>query len=212
MKDSQGNLVLGRTRWRRFAALVIPATIAVTGLMAGVANGAVSVTFHVSGQTAKISADKLDGKGFAQYGGVLMEKNGTPHVVAMSAIKSAELENLCQSVTTPIPGLGNFTLYIRAGRAEGAPVTANNLLIGMDKLGGDATFTNIDIGVDASELTKGGPNHGDAGLFGQEADRAVITDLKQIARSTQAGTFALTGLSLSIAQDSTGCFPNSAIN
>ena len=212
MKDSQGNLVLGRTRWRRFAAVVIPATIAVSGLMAGVANGAVPVTFHVSGQTAKISADSLVAKGFSQYGSVVFEKNGKPHPVAMSAIKDATLTNLCQSVTTPIPGLGNVTLFIRAGREDGAPVTAKNLLIGMDKLEGDAVFTNIDIGVDASELSKGGPNHGDAGLFGQEADRAVITDVKQIARSTQAGTFALTGLSLSVAQDSTGCFPNSAIN
>lgn len=211
MKDSQGNLVLGRTRWRRFAAVVIPATVAVAGLMGGVAAGAVPVTFHVSGQTAKISADKLHADGFSQYGGVLVEKNGTPHAVAMSAIKDATLTNLCQSVTTPLP-FGTFTLYIRAGREAGKPVVAHNLLIGMDKLGGDATFTNINIGADASELTAGGPHHGTAGLFGQEADVADINNVKQIARSTQAGTFKLTGLSLSVAADSQGCFPNSAVD
>ncbi|GAA1366095.1 MULTISPECIES: DUF6230 family protein [Catellatospora] len=206
MKDSQGNLVLGRTRWRRFAAVVIPATIAVSGLMAGVANGAVPVTFHVSGQTAKISADVLVAEGFSQYGGVVTEKNGTPHPVAMSAIKDATLTNLCQSVTTPIPGLGAVTLFIRAGREKGAPVTAENLLIGMDKLEGDAVFTNINIGADASELTAGGPHHGQAGLFGQEADRADIAGVKQVARLTQAGTFSLHGLSLTVSMDSTGCF------
>lgn len=211
MKDSQGNLVLGRTRWRRFAAVVIPATIAATGLMAGVANGAVPVSFHVSGQTAKISADNLYAKGFSQFGGVLEDKAGNHYPVAMSAIKDAELTNLCQSVTTPIPGLGNYTLFIRAGREANKPVVATDLLIGMDKLGGDAVFTNINIGADASELTAGGKYHGQAGAFGQEADIADIDNVKQIARSTQAGTFSLVGLSLSMAKDDTGCFPASAI-
>ncbi|MDI1464268.1 DUF6230 family protein [Catellatospora sp. KI3] len=206
MKDSQGNLVLGRTKWRRFAAVVVPATIAVSGLMAGVAQGAVPVTFHISGQTAKISADHLSADGFSQYGGVLVEKNGTPHAVAMSAIKDAKLTNLCQSVTTPLP-FGTFTLFIRAGRSAGAPVTAHNLLIGMDSLAGDAEFTNINIGADASELTAGGPAAGTAGMFGQEADKAEIDNVKQVARSTQAGTFNLTGLSLTVEANSTGCFP-----
>lgn len=211
MKDSQGNLVLGRTKWRRFAAVVVPATVVMSGLMAGVAAGAVPVSFAVSGQTAKISADKLHADGFAQYGGVLVEKNGKPHAVAMSAIEDATLTNLCQSVTTPLP-FGTFTLFIRAGREAGKPVKAHNLLIGMDKLGGDATFTNINIGADASNLTAGGPNHGTAGMFGQEADFADIDNVKQIARSTQAGTFALTGLSLSISADSQGCFADSAVD
>jgi hypothetical protein len=206
VKDSQGNLVLGRTRWRRFAAVVIPATIAVSGLMAGVANGAVPVTFHVSGQTAKISADALVANGFSQYGSVVFEKNGTPHPVAMSAIKDATLTNLCQSVTTPTPARATPTHYSGAGLAAAAPVKAKDLLIGMDSLAGDAVFTNINIGADASELTAGGAHHGQAGLFGQEADKAEIQGVKQVARLTQAGTFALNGLSLTVSMDSTGCF------
>ena len=135
MKDSQGNLVLGRTRWRRFAAVVVPATIAVTALMGGVASGAVPVAMTVSGQTAMLSADRLDATGFSQFGGVVVKKDGTVIPVAVSQIKYAEITNLCQSVK--IPGT-DITLFIRGGREAGRPVIAKELLIGMDHLSGDA--------------------------------------------------------------------------
>lgn len=208
MKDSQGNLVLGRTRWRRFAAVVIPATVAVAGLMGGVAAGVVPVALNISGQTAKISADKLDGTGFHQYGSVVVTKNGQPIPVAASAIKHAELTNLCQSVRVPGTPL---SLILRAGQTPGQPAVADDLLIGMDYLHGDATFTNIDIGNDASTLTKGGAFKGEAGAFGQQADRAVITDLQQRFYSTHAGVFKLTGLTLSI-QANKECFGDPVIN
>ena len=69
MKDAQGNLVLGRTRWRRFAAVMAPAVAAAGLMVVGIANGAVPASFAVSGSTFKVSADTLDGTGFVQYGG-----------------------------------------------------------------------------------------------------------------------------------------------
>jgi hypothetical protein len=205
VKDLQGNVVLGRTRWRRFAAVVIPATIAVTALMGGIAQGSVRVSMNVSGQTAKISADELKGTGFSQYGGYVETANGTKIPVAASAIKRAEIINLCQSVRVPGTPL---SLIIRAGETPGKPVIADDLLIGMDYLGGDATFTNIDIGTDASKLTAGGAYVGSAGDFGQQADKVVIEHLQQRFYSTHAGTFALTGLTLSIKE----CFADPVIH
>src|SRR5258706_9495485 len=67
VKDAQGNLVLGRTRWRRFAAVLTPAVAAVGLMVVGIANGAVPLSFAVSGSTFKVSADSLDGTGFVQY-------------------------------------------------------------------------------------------------------------------------------------------------
>jgi len=203
VKDSHGELVLGRTSWRRFAAVVVPATVAVSALMGGVASGAIPVLMTVSGQTAMLSADKLDAKGFSQYPGVVKKKDGTVIPVAASQIKYAEITNLCQSVK--IPGT-NVTLFIRGGR-DGKPVIAKDLLIGMDHLSGDATFTNIDIGKDASDMTKGGPPPvGLEGQFGQEADTAVITGLQQRFYSTHAGEFHLNGMSLNLKFDGSECF------
>jgi len=214
VKDAQGNLVLGRTGWRRFAVVMVPAVVAAGALVVGMANGAIAASFSVSGSTFKVSASRLEGTGFVQYGGFIAEKGGNPnnpfdpknHATAVSGIASAKLFDLCQSVkVTGLP----LSLVIRAGRG-GTPAEATDLLINMTQLSGNATFTNIVIGQDASTLDKAGPNaHGLAGQFGQQADAVVITDLKQVAWSTTAGSFTLNGLDLHVAADGSPeeCFP-----
>jgi Family of unknown function (DUF6230) len=213
LKDSQRNLVLGRTRWWRFAAVVVPATIAMIAMMGGIASGLAPVALNVSGQTAMLSADKLDATGFTLFPGFVQKKDGTRIPVAASQIRSADLTNLCQSVKVPIGGGRTVTLFIRAGREAGKPAHAERLLIAFDYQAGDATFTNIRIGTDASALTKGGPWPSDLpppvgleGQFGQEADRAVIEGLNQRFYSTFAGEFRLTGLTVNLKFDGSECF------
>jgi hypothetical protein len=153
----------GRTRWRRFAALTVPAAALAGFIVLGMANGAIAASFAVSGQTFKVSADRLEGTGFVQYGGTVKEKDGTVHPVAVSGIRSASLSNLCQSVK--VPG-APVVLTINAGGGD-KPATASNLLLDVTQLEGDATFSNIEIGRDASTLDKGGSS-GAAGSFGQQ--------------------------------------------
>ncbi|MFI7601898.1 DUF6230 family protein [Actinoplanes sp. NPDC049681] len=197
MKDAQGAPAYGRTNWRRFAVAAAVPAVAAGALVFGMANGAFAASFAVSGQSFKISADKLDGTGFAQYGDSVKKVDGTPIPVAISGISSAKLYNLCQSVKTP--GLP-ITLTIRAGRDEEKPAAATNLLIGVSELSGDAEFTDINIGQDASTLGLGGKDahYPDAGMFGQEAKHVTITGLRQTAVSTSAGTFKLTGLGMKV--------------
>jgi hypothetical protein len=206
---AQGSAVKGRTRWKRFATVVVPATFIAGAIVFGQATGAIAASFSVSGQQFKVSADKLEGTGFVQYGGLATEKGGNPanpadpknHFVAVSGIKQAKLYNLCQSVK--VPGLP-VSMVIHAGQAAGAPAEATDLLIDLTSLKGDATFENIQIGIDASDLTKGGANaKGLQGSFAQQADSVVITNLKQVAWSTTAGTFKLTGLDLSLSTGGT---------
>lgn len=187
-------LVQGRTRWRRFAALMVPAFIAVGAIVVGMANGAIAASFSVSGQSFKVSADKLHGTGFMQFSGVDTPKEGAPIPVAVSVIKSAELTNLCQSVNVPNPLGMKIVLRIEAGKG-GQPATAKGLVIGLHKLQGDATFGNIQIGRDGSDLSG---NSALLGSFGQSADTIDVVNLKQTATSTSAGTFSLTGLTLEV--------------
>jgi Family of unknown function (DUF6230) len=213
VKDAQGDPVQGRTRWRRFAAVVVPAAAAAGAIVFGMANGAIAASFAVSGQTFKVSADKLEGTGFVQYGGIASENGASTspldpknHAVAVSGISDAKLTNLCQSVKVPnLP----VSLVIHAG-GGGTPAHATDLLIDMTDLKGDATFTNINIGQDASTLSKAGATaHGAAGAFGQQADSVTITNLKQVAWSTAAGTFELNGLHLYVSVNPNGpeeCF------
>jgi hypothetical protein len=210
VKDSQGNLVLGRTRWRRFGIALVPALAAVGGLLWGVAAGAFPSQFTVSGQEFKVSATELRGDGFVQVPGWDTTRDGRNLPVARSIIDSAELDDLCQSVAIPegiinllFPGIDEIVLRIEAG-GGGNPATAENLVIGLNELSGDATFTNIQIGNDAATIS-GEPLL--AGQFGQRADSVVIRDLQQTAYSTSAGTFRLNGLHLEVRIDNGGeCF------
>ncbi|MEH0985988.1 DUF6230 family protein [Micromonospora sp. CPCC 205556] len=190
----------GRTRWRRFAAMMVPATAAVGAILFGMQNGAIASDITVSGQTFKIAAERLEGDGFKQYGGKVREKGGTVHPIALAEIESAELYKLCQSVRAKgIP----VVLTIHAGEGK-EPARAKDLFIAMDSLEGNATFTNIKIGRDASELNA----TAEAGSFGQNADRVTIRDLQQVSRYTTASTFTLVGLRLkvNIGADAKECF------
>jgi len=187
----------GGTRWRRFAAAIVPTVVVVGALGAGIANGAVPVSFAVSGAQFKVTADQLTGTDFVQYGSIVQQKDGTPHAVAISEIGSADLTNLCQSVAQPTP-IGTVVLKLTAGDS-GTPAHADNLLIAMSQLSGDATFTNIKIGQDASTLS----SKGQVGGFGQGADKVVIKNLSQTAWATIVGTFTLPGLNLGLGNS--GC-------
>ena len=209
MKDAQGDPAYGRTNWRRFAVAVgVPAVVA-GGLVVALAQGALAASFSVSGTQFKLSADKLKGTGFTQYSKTLptetvQKSTGQKYVVAaMSGINSAEITNMCQSVA-----VGPVVLRIEAGSNPERPVEAEDLLIGMSELSGDATFGGIDIGQDASTLSKDGlKEHGDVGGFGQQAKHVTIENLHQVAYSTSASTFKLTGMSLKLyVGDGTQCF------
>ncbi|WP_433536152.1 DUF6230 family protein [Micromonospora sp. CA-249363] len=187
----------GRIRWRRFAAMMVPTTAAAGAILFGMSTGAIASDITVSGQTFKIGADRLEGDGFTQYGGVVKEKgkdgkSGTVHPVALSEIRSADLYNLCQSVRADLPGMP-VVLTINAGEGK-QPAHADGLLIAMDSLDGNATFTTIKIGRDATDLNPTAQR----GSFGQNADHVTITDLKQVSRYTTAATFNLVGLRLKV--------------
>jgi hypothetical protein len=205
---SGGKRAPGRVRWRRFALIFVPAA-GVTALLLGLtANGALASSFSISGQQFQVSADSLTGTGFQQFGTVDYTAGKTPVVVAESEIGSATITNLCQSVVTDIPVLGDYTLKITAGGSGDSPVTASSLIIDANQLSGStATFNNINIGQDASTLNDvSGVPVGTAGTFGQQATGVSITDLEQTAYSTSAGTFTLPGFSLSLSSGDGSCF------
>jgi hypothetical protein len=186
----------------RILLAAIPVAVVSTVMMGGVAQGAVPVSFAISGSQFQISASQLEGTGFSQYAGVANDTAGTPHQVAIANIKSASLADLCQSVTTDTP-LGKVGLLITAG-GGGKPATASDLQIGMTDLKGDTSFKNIRIGVDASTVNTSAK--GTAGDFAQDADTISINNLQQTAWSTQASVFTLTGMHVQLTTDGKTCF------
>ncbi|MBB1243359.1 cholesterol esterase [Streptomyces durbertensis] len=197
----------GRTRWRRFAVVMVPGVAATAAVGVALAQGALAASFSISGQNFKIAVDELEGSGFVQYGTVNKQHGGKDVAVGVSAFKRAEITGLCQSVVLPI--MGGVTLRLTAGDG-GRKVEASNIYIDADSLSGDATFRDINIGVAAGDSRKGpGISPGDrtpAGSFAMEADRATLTDVRQNAWATNAGSFKLTGLKLNVAKGAKECF------
>ncbi|MZE79578.1 DUF6230 family protein [Streptomyces xinghaiensis] len=207
--------VRGGTRWKRFAVVMVPSVAATAAVGIAMAQGALAASFSVSGQSFKVTADHLEGEGFVQYGaiaqGKTLEGKDTAHPVAVSAFKHAEITNMCQSVVTPgIPGLGSVSLQLKAG-GNGTAVAADNLYIDVADLNADATFKNINIGVAAGSSTKGpgmkgGKEQANPFGFAQEADKAVLKNVKQTAWATSAGTFKLSGLSMKLHKGVKECY------
>lgn len=168
------------------------------------AQGVLAAQFAISGMPFTVTADSLEGVGFEQFGSLDHMIEGSPNegdtggqvLVAVSAIKQAQLTKLCQSVD-----LGGINLLIKAGD-DGTPVTATDLTTDSDMLSGDASFKNIEIGGDASTYTKAGVQ-GLPGVFGQQADTVTINNLRQHNYATTAGAFKLPHLRLSFSSE--GC-------
>ncbi|KOU42435.1 DUF6230 family protein [Streptomyces sp. WM6378] len=209
--------VRGGTRWKRFALVMVPSVAATAAIGVGLAQGALAASFSVSGQEFKVRADKLVGHNLIQYGSIATGKdlNGkdAAHPVVVSGFSDATISNMCQSVVTPdVPFFGSITLQLNAGTQADKPVEATNLYLDVAELDTDAEFKNIDIGVaagDPSNKTGIQPNakpqvnpYG----FAQRAEVATLSNVKQKAWATTAGTFKLSGLSLRLYQGSKECY------
>ncbi|NGN68953.1 cholesterol esterase [Streptomyces sp. A7024] len=201
----------GGTRWKRFAVVMVPSVAATAAIGVAMSQGALAASFSVSGQQAKVTAGKLDGQGFVQYGSYEKKVDGKNVPVAVLGFKNAKINNLCQSVVTPdVPLIGTVSLKLTAGTKAGKPVEGKNLYIDTAEADADATFTNINIGVAAGSSSKGpGISPGDhtsKGSFAQEADRAVFSGAKQKIWATTAGTFKLSNLSVRLHKGDNECY------
>lgn len=203
------SLARGGTRWKRFAVVMVPSVAATAAIGVALSQGALAASFSVSGQQFKVTADKLDGQGFVQYGAIDTNKSGQKPV-AVVGMNSAKIRNLCQSVVVPVPVFGDVSMKLTAGGKGSPQVEAKKLYIDADDLSTDATFNNIDIGVSVDKTTKGpGPSKGDKyakDSFSQQADSVEFKDVKQRAWATTAGTFKLSGLHMAVKKGKSECY------
>ena len=187
--------VQGRVRWRRFAAIFIPAFLAIAVVLFLVAQGAIGVSFAISGTPFTVKASQITGTGFEQWGSADADINGTLHPVFVSSFNSASLSDLCQGVSTPFPG-PFANLLVTAG-GGGTAATATNLVVDAVSLTADsATFNNINIGQDPNSFTSPTPTGLPNGTFVQAASSVNITNANQSALATSAGVFTLPGLGI----------------
>jgi hypothetical protein len=187
---------LGRVRWRRFATALVPATGLIVMLLVLTSQSAIAVSISISGQPFNVTARLLKGQGFEQFAVVQHSAtNNLPGhsnqiVLAATAIRSATISHLCQSVNV----LG-VPMVITAGNGS-TPVVATDLVVYADRFSGNASFRHLTLGRDASTLHEVPGVRGPAGGFSLHATKVTISDLKQHAFATTAGTFTLPGFRL----------------
>src|SRR5258708_31996310 len=118
---SPGRRAGGRTRWRRFAVVLVPALAAAAGLVVLTAQSVLAVSFSLSGTPFVVTARELRGQGFEQFGVLdhsvinVLPGHANQIVLTANGIRTATLTDLCQSVS-----LGGLTMRITAGGGGGA--------------------------------------------------------------------------------------------
>ncbi|MFC7534472.1 DUF6230 family protein [Actinoplanes sp. GCM10030250] len=196
---------IGRTRWRRFGAMMGIVIAVAAGLILLTGKGVLAVSFSISGMPFTVTSPRLHGYGFEQFATLDEMAPDSPNsgdtggqmILIVSAINDAELSRLCQSIN-----LGGTNLRITAG-SDKVPVTAERLVVDSDLITGDAEFNSIDIGQDSSTLDQVPGIKGGLGVFGQQADEVTINNLRQNNYATTAATFRLPNLRMGF--DDRGC-------
>ncbi|RSS49347.1 cholesterol esterase [Streptomyces sp. WAC07061] len=168
------------------------------------AQGALAASFAVSGTSFQVSSSKLSSKGLASYVHTDRSVDGKGHPVALLGIGEATLSDICQSAEVDTP-LGKVVFTLTAGGPAGN-VTASNLVIDGEDLGGDATFGTAQIGRDASTLDQVDGVRGEPGKFGLQAGNIEVVGVKSHAWSATGGNFRLKGLKLDVSLDGGKCF------
>ncbi|MFF4749346.1 DUF6230 family protein [Streptomyces sp. NPDC002514] len=203
---------VGRTRWRRFATILVPGVAVCAALGIAMAQGVLAASFLISGQRFQVTANTLTARGVSIYGMVDVAKKGEKVPVLVTGARHATISGLCESVPMDIPGLGSHTLRLTGGNDR--PVEASNLFLDTTfEAAGQANFTDFDMGIAQGEITKGPINPGDRDSrffdpsgFGQQAAAVSMTDVRVTAVAVSAGTFNVPGLRVQIEQGDHTCF------
>ncbi|MEU1195359.1 DUF6230 family protein [Streptomyces sp. NPDC005813] len=202
----------GRTSWKRFACILVPSAVTAAALGIAMAQGALAVSFLISGQKFQVALDTLDVRGLAIYGTVDVTKKGTLVPVVVTGASHAEISGLCQSVVVTIPVLGPYTLKITGG--DHRRVEARNLFLDATALSSSqANFDDLDIGVATGAVSKGPISRGDRNSrffdpngFAQQADSASLTDVHFTTVAVSAATFNVPDLDVQLRQGHHECF------
>lgn len=182
----------GRVSWKRFAALMVPAS-AVSGLLVGLTvQGALATSFSVAGDPFVATASGVTGTGFVNYGRYLPTEDGNRHFVAVNALKQADIKDFCMAVKT-----GPITTLMQAGGGDD-PVSGSNVAFIVKDFGGDGVMHNVIMGQDASSLDAVPGYVGTAGDFGMQASAITLDGPAMNAREMAAGTISLPGFTMEV--------------
>lgn len=181
----------GRTRWPRFALVLGVGLLGAGALTFGLATGSLAASVTLSGGSFQVSADRLEGEGYVQFGQVDETTEGA-RTVGVNGFERATLDNFCQSFhAEDVPAVGSMSVKLAAPVLE-----ARNMVSDLSELSGDLEFVDPDIGLDASTLpVPEGTEPGMPGAFGMYSEGIILDNLKQKTWRVTAATLKFDGVS-----------------
>lgn len=185
---------VGRVRWKRFAAMLVPAVVASGALLALTAKGALATSFSVSGKPFYGTATSVAGTGFVNYNETLPDKNGVQQPVAVNVIRNATaIRNFCLAIP-----MGPITTLMKAG-GQGTPVSGSDVAFVVQNFTGSAVMHGLVMGQDASTLDQAPGWSGTPGSFGMQASGDLtMSGAAMQAREMAAGTISMPGFSIAV--------------
>ncbi|MFC9970576.1 DUF6230 family protein [Spirillospora sp. NPDC127200] len=184
--------------------MTLAGSLLVAGVLgAAVGQGSLAASFAVSGRQMKMSAQQIQGRGYATYPSAVTTADGRRHPVTVLAIRSARVRGLCQSAVLRTP-LGRYV--VRLGSAPGRTATVRNLLVSATSLDADLDFSSLQVNRDAVTLDAVPGAVGEPGQFGLQALDFTVEDVKVDSWSVLSSSISVPGFRLAIGRDEHECF------
>lgn len=185
--------VQGRTRWGRFAVVMVPCAVAIAVMAGALLNGILATSLAVAGVPLQLKVNKLDGKALTLYAGEIQPLVGNTLPVAVAGVGEAKIDGLCLGLGADVPVLGKVAVKATSGQQ----VTASNLILDAKSLGGDLKATDANVGQDASAFTIGNPAaKGTPGTLGLQAGGVELSNLTNTSYGLLAGSLTLKDVSI----------------
>ncbi|WP_067479993.1 DUF6230 family protein [Actinomadura hibisca] len=195
-----------RIRWGRFGVTLVGSLLVAGVLGVAVGQGSLAASFAVSGRQMKVSAQRIEGRGYATYPSVVTTADGRRHPVTVLAIRSARIRGFCQSAVVRTP-LGRYVL--RLDSAPGQTATVKNLLVSATRLDADLDFSSLQLNRDAATLDAVPGAVGNPGQFGLQALNFTVDDVKVDSWSLLSSSIRVQGFRLAIGRGERECFGSS---
>lgn len=204
-RDAGSGAVVGRTRWRRFVGLLLPALTVLTVMVLGVLHGVLPVSAAVQGQQRiKITATQASALGSGSFPQFFQTQDGQNHTVVVLGLDQLRVQGLCASGRVDTP-LGAYVVRITTAPG-GPPLQVGNLqaaIEGIDGLniGGQTVSLNrVVTAPNGVPVDSGAPGTLPINVTG------LVMDLHANVRWVTVSSLKLSGVGLSAGLNVPECF------
>lgn len=195
---------VGRTSWRRFGLVFVPAMLVLVLIGLGATGGAVPVALAVEGrQAVKISVKSLATQGAGTFPEFFQTAGGERKPTVVVILKDTKAQGLCASTKVDTPA-GPYVLRFTTP-ADSEPVSIGTLRFALESIDGFGAVGQ-DVELNRAFTAAGVPTDaGDPGFLPIKAGRLLL-NLNVSVRWATVNEVHVSGLRMAVGGDQKECF------